>query len=453
MKTLPFLCAVLLLACGGKVRWVEGQDEIGGSTTQEPDGSGGTRLVVTGGASAAGGAPGVGGGTSTGGSTLATGGSLSPDECEEQATRTVLCGTNDNGTRVDSCTGGQWVEGDCDNPFLSVWRMPQGYTSLSLPLVENGTYDFQVEWGDGSSSHIAAWDSPDKTHVFAQAGDYALSITGTFEGWSLGMTSDAFNASKLLEISRFGPLVLGQTDGQFRDASALRITATDAPGLQKTTSLAYAFFNCTFEKAASLALWDVSTIADMGHLFERCYVFNDDITGWDVSNVTNLSSMFFEAYFFNQDLGAWDVSSVTSMNSTFTYATDFNQDIGGWTTSKVTDMTCLFYGAATFNQDIGAWDVSKVTSMNSIFWYADNFDQDLGAWDVSAALDVAYFFGPSSSFSTASYDKLLIGWSARNLQRDLYFSLGPVRYSSAAAPARLKIVDAFGWSIDDGGPL
>src|SRR6187402_120628 len=385
MKYLTFLCAVLLLACGGKVGWVDAQDEYGDSTTDhaEDGGSGGVIVMVTGGASSTGGAVVTGGVVGTGGRTTATGGSLESDACEGRPTRTVSCGTNDNGRRVDTCTDGEWTEGDCDNQFLSIWHLPEGYASLSLPLVPSGTYDFQVDWGDGSSSHITAWDAPEKTHTFSPPGDYVLSITGTFEGWSLGMTTDAFNAAKLLEIARFGPLVLGQTDGQFRDASALSITASDAPGLEKTESLAYAFFNCNFKTSHSLALWDVSTITDMGHLFERCYLFDDDITGWDVSNVTDLSFAFHEAYFFNQDIGAWDVSSVTTMNSMFTYASAFNQDIGGWTTSQVTDMTCMFYGAAVFDQDIGDWDVSKVGGMNSMFWYADSFDQDIGDWDVS----------------------------------------------------------------------
>ncbi len=69
--------------------------------------------------------------------------------------------------------------------FVSKWRVSEG-EQIALPLVENGNYDFVVNWGDGTKSHITSWDQSDKYHTYAKAGVKTISIIGTIEGWSFG---------------------------------------------------------------------------------------------------------------------------------------------------------------------------------------------------------------------------------------------------------------------------
>lgn len=492
LRTTALLCPALLLACWGKARRIS--DESGGSTpdyggsdssSNSPDelddSAGGTKNNGSGGGGSEDGGATSSGGFVSGGS--ASGGSASGGasdvECEEKASRTLSCGTNDNGSQVQICTHGKWTdEGDCDNRFVSTWSVPSHSPFVILPLVENGNYDFRVDWGDGSLNHITAWDALNKKHVYSQGGSVTVTITGTFEGWSLGTAAtDGTNFSQLVEISRFGPLVLGDTTAQFKAAHDLNITALDTPGLEHTTSLASAFESCGFSQA-SLAQWDVSTVTDMNQMFSLCSSFNEDIGSWDVSNVTNMASMFYQANNFNQDIGDWNVSNVTNMMSLFRNATSFNQNIGDWNVSNVTDMSTLFSTALSFNQDIGDWDVSNVTDMSAMFFVAEAFNQDIGNWDVSAVQDMAGmflmaisfdqnigrwdvsavenfegFFVPGTHFSTANYDQLLIGWSSLNLQQARLLQMGHVQYSSAGAAAHQKLIDDFAWTISDGGQL
>src|SRR5690606_18010274 len=153
-------------------------------------------------------------------------------------------GTNGNGFRDQLCVEGEWVDqGEGDNRFVSRWQTDLAGSAdedqIALPLVENGTYDFTVDWGDDTTDTITARDDPRATHTHAQPGVYPVTIQGTIRGWAFAGDGDA---AKLLDIERFGPLELGATEEQFLGTSSLDVlTAEDAPGLAHTTSLAGAF--------------------------------------------------------------------------------------------------------------------------------------------------------------------------------------------------------------------
>jgi surface protein len=198
--------------------------------------------------------------------------------------------------------------------------------------------------------------------------------------------------------------------------------------------------------------WDVSGITNMRHMFYGASAFNQDIGKWDVSSVESMYAMFYNAHKFNQDIGNWDVSSVTSMAGIFSGASSFNQELEGWDVSSVETMSSMFSHAHTFNQDIGEWDVSGVTDMRLMFYGADSFNQDLGCWDVSSVQNMEFMFR-DINLSTANYDKLLHGWSAQSLHPDVKFDAGSSKYSIKAASSRQSILDAYNWTISDGGLL
>jgi surface protein len=305
-----------------------------------------------------------------------------------------------------SAGGGGGSESDdaSDSPssvFVSRWSTTEsggsGDDQITLPLVENGSYDFLVNWGDGTSDQITGWDDPEKTHTYSQQGTYEVQIVGEISGWSFGESGDSGDndAEKLLEVSSWGPLSFGDTEGQFVGAANLEITASDTPDLSGTSSLSDAFYNATnFTSSPSIGDWDVSSVTDMSGMFYNAGTFNQDIGSWDVSDVTNMSAMFRDAAAFNQDIGSWAIGNVTDMRSMFDGADAFNRDISGWgnKTGDVTDMAYMFSNTGAFNQDIGSWDVSSVTEMAGMFNNAGDFDQDLSDWCVADIAEEPYLF-------------------------------------------------------------
>lgn len=346
-------------------------------------------------------------------------------------------------------------KGKCfsDSTFITLWKTDNhNYFSeddqISLPLVENGIYDFTVRWGDGSEDKITDWKDPALTHTYENPGKYEVRINGIISGWQfcsgdIENMLDCKDSVKLIEIMNWGSFGFGNTEKQFGNCLNLVITAMDVPDLSNTKSLRGAFFNNQklssnikigdSEKRDAFNKWDVSNITDMSWMFKNAALFNAEINKWNVSNVRDMSDMFdlsntdldyfgvyhafnknigdwnvsnvknmsgmFHRSSFNQDISNWDVSGVTNMKEMFYAATLFNQFIGGWNVSNVTDMGGMFHSATSFNQNIGDWDVSNVTNMRDLFRSARSFNQNIGNWDVSNVTDMSWMFNSARSFN------------------------------------------------------
>ncbi|MBN1648623.1 MAG: BspA family leucine-rich repeat surface protein [Spirochaetales bacterium] len=389
--------------------------------------------------------------------------------------------------------------------FVSVWNTYYpGLTEdnqIELPLTEGGAYDFHVDWGDGCTDHITAWDDTAKRHTYDSTGFKVIAINGNIRGFSFGSTyeytyDDPYHyygdSQKLLRIDAWGVLNLGNSGLYFCGCQNLNIGAWDMLDLSGTSDLTAMFYDCvaldfipnieSWDVSGVTCMkqlfaftpvnpdirdWDVSHVTDMTSMFRGNSVFNADIGDWDVSSVTLMAGMFRGANSFNQDIGDWDVSAVTTMGAEisdysggsvayryggmFQDTYSFNQDISEWDVSSVTNMAMMFDSSHSFNQNIGNWNVEDVTDMRRMFYFVDVFDQDLGNWDVSGVTQMDDMF-ENSTLSTANYNALLNGWSSLPaLQPDVVFDGGLSRFSAAAQAARDSLENDHGWSITDGG--
>lgn len=388
--------------------------------------------------------------------------------------------------------------------FISTWNTSNhgvsNATTITLPLVSTGTYDFNVSWGDGQTSTITIFNSVNVTHTYVSAGVYTLNITGVIYGWEFNGGGDA---PKLIQISHWGGLRLGNAGHYFEGASNLVLTANDSLDLNGTTSLQYAFANCSslgavgtmnrwdtagifemsdmFEGASSfnqpVSAWDVSHVGDMSGMFWGATSFNQSLASWAVQNVGSMGNMFEDATSFNQPLTSWDVSSVMVMSGMFWNATSFNQNIDQWAVFNVWTMASMFEDATSFNQPLNSWDVSAVLYMRNMFLGATSFNQPLNSWDVSHVQDISFMFEGVTTFnqnlgswnvssvrfmnfalqgdnlSVANYDSLLIGWSKLPVQSRVVFNAGFSKYNSSALKAREFLINHFHWTITDGGAV
>lgn len=318
---------------------------------------------------------------------------------------------------------GDELAGDCSTtfaPFVTTWKTDNtgssGDQQIRIPLIGNG-YDFTVDWGDGNTSTYSENPGEEITHfiqhTYAEAGEYTVSITGSFPRIFFNDDGDRL---KLLTIEQWGDIAWSSMEDAFNGAFNLTHKAEDAPNLSGVTSLRNMFrmrFVNDAEIGGSLHLWDVSSITDMSGMFHQAEI-TGDITGWNTGNVVDMSYMFRYSITFNQDISGWDTKNVENMAGMFNNAISFNRDISGWQTGKVTTMKNMFYNADIFNQPLNTWNTENVTDFSYMFAYTSAFNQDLDEWDTSSATtmegmfeDTRAFNGEIGTWNTSNVENML----------------------------------------------
>ncbi len=321
-----------------------------------------------------------------------------------------------------------------------------GADTFQLPIYSGGTYNFAVDWGDGNSDTIMAYDDAAANHSYTGAGTFTVRIVGTITGWRFANAGDK---DLIREIQAWGCLNLGNNESYFRGCSNLTITATDVLDLTNTTSMSSALRACpALTTVPSMNDWDVSSVTSMLSMFYQCTLFNQDISSWDTSSVTNMGSMFREATAFDQDISGWDVSNVANFSFMLRF-TPFNQDISSWVVSSATTMQNMFRDATSFNQDLSGWTTTLLENTVETFRGAISFDQDLGGWDIADLTNASSMF-LGVTLSTANYDALIIGWEGQTEKPNVTFHAGnSVLTLGGAAEAARDALVANGWTITD----
>jgi len=318
--------------------------------------------------------------------------------------------------------------------FVSSWNTSNtsGGSSASnqiqLPLVSSGTYNFIVDWGDGSQDTITTWNQAETLHTYATSGTYTVSLTGTIEGFVFGGSGDIL---KILSVSNFGNIIFGDSLlGIFSGCTNLSFSSTqDTPNLSTMTRVDNMFEGCTFTSINNLENWDVSNIVEFESMFRDCGRFNQDISSWNLASATSLVRMFLGAISFNSPLNSWDVSNVTRMDGMFSGAIVFNKPLNTWNVSNVVDMSEMFANATNFNQNIGSWNISNVNDFGNFMVGKTNLN-----------------------YSSANLNAIYNGWSLLSVQPNININFGTIKYTVAGQAGRNILTGApNNWTITDGG--
>jgi len=320
---------------------------------------------------------------------------------------------------------------------------------FELPLIDSGTQDFVVDWGDGTQDKITAWDDAAKLHSYysygnesVDDGDFALtgtqaeSVAGTY--WTTGANITISGGSATFNnVARYNALLqssvfeLGKTYkleftvSNFTEGSNEKVIVQETPNVNPpllsittggnysviytATSNAGITFKVTSAANVSMNLTNISLLEQTPDTTPKTISIDGTIQGWqfndsgDYLKLNNINrwgaldirnnAMFSGCS--NMTCTATDAPTVstTSLRTMFRGCTNFNGAIGNWDISTVTTLRECFYDATTFNQPLNDWDVSNVTTFYRIFRDALSFDQDLNSWDTSNVerMDASFF--------------------------------------------------------------
>lgn len=267
--------------------------------------------------------------------------------------------------------------------FVTTWTVQAG-GFIEIGTHPDETYDFTIDWGDGSDEEQITEQNP--VHEYAQSGTYTVYIKGQFP--TLYMNNSIY-APNLTSIERWGTNVWKSFQRAFYGCSEMIYNAMDTPNLINVTDLSY--------------------------MFAYAAKFNGDIGNWDISNITNMEYMFLQAAAFDGNIGDWaeKTSNVENMRSMFAYADVFNQDISTWDVSKVQNMFGMFLLTQDFNQDLSEWNTASLTNITGMFRLANSFDQSVGTWNISNIEFMKDMF-KDSAISPSNYSATLVGWAAND---------------------------------------
>jgi surface protein len=305
------------------------------------------------------------------------------------------------------------------NQFVSTWNPSltstgsSTATQVKLPLVSTGTYNFSVNWGDGTTDTITTWNQAQVTHTYSTSKLYQITITGTCYGWQFNGTGDRL---KILSVEKWGNAFrLGNSTAYFYGCENLELQQVgDVLDLTGTTTLGAIFLNCfKLTKIGRVNEWDTTNITSTNSAFAEAYNFDDNIGAWNMANVTDIVGMFNCAGvtrgIFNNGgsdtIKNWNTSKVTNLQTIFQGQRLFNQEVGTWDVSKVTSLLGAFNGGSnatgSFNNggssSINSWNTGLVTNMQSAFSNQQKFNQNIGAWNTANVTNMSFMFNCGSA--------------------------------------------------------
>ena len=357
-----------------------------------------------------------------------------------------------------------------NSDFVATWNVASDGSTITLPLLSGGVYAGTIDWGDGSTSTLSY---ANRTHTFATAGTYTITLSGTIKGFQFNNAGDD---TKFLDVSNWGNLTITSSRAFF-GCTNFTISATDAPTVT-ATNFEYIFYNCNSLGSPDLSGWDVSTVTNYGNAF-RATGLNPIITGWIHSGVTSVFRMFLANTSWNRSLDGQDFSSVTSAYEFMRGCSSFNSSVANLSFGTNANLYGMFQSCSSFTGiGLDSWDTANVAGFNRTFSACANMNGDISGFDTSNVTDFRYMLnqcdafrgamtnwtvtqGNFSSFmngadgtTTANYDALLVAWDAQGaMSWTGTANFGGSKYTSlsAADTARTSLISKWGGISDGGG--
>jgi len=298
---------------------------------------------------------------------------------------------------------------------------------FQLGLVPAGSYSIDVDWGDGNSDTITAYDDAAATHTYATAGEYTVTISGTMTLWS------------------YQPLGF--------PASRNLITAVTNWGDVGITTLDDAFYSCFGLASVAAGCWETSG-ANYSEAFRDCPLASIP-TGFITSapNVTNGSQLFFGTDLTALPSDLFDnLAALQAGNSMFQNCTSLMTIPAGVFDSltALADISIMFAGCTSLTAlPDNLFANSPLTTAVGVFINLSSLtDLDFGGWNWSNVTNASLFLS-GATINTTDYNNSWIGIDAQSLQSSVAFHGGNSVATGAGLTARNNVISTYGWTVTD----
>ncbi len=202
--------------------------------------------------------------------------------------------------------------------FISKWDTTQpgsANDTIVLPLVADGTYDFYIDWGDGSRDTITGYNQSEVTHQYSDTGIYTIQLVANdMVGWQF---NDSGDDDKLVEIMDWGPLRFVSDDTNlFKGCSNLTLSTTSNPPFNADAAGMFQDCPSLTGTGGDILNWDVSSVTGMDFMLAGCTNLDPDLSNWNVSAIENaegfMSGAGLSTMNYDRILSGWSLQAVQS---------------------------------------------------------------------------------------------------------------------------------------------
>lgn len=289
-----------------------------------------------------------------------------------------------------------------------------GVDQITLLLRIGYTYDFDLNWGDGTIDNITTYNQTELTHDYATGGEKTVTITGTMQG------------------IRFRNL--GDKD---------KLTAIQFGKTGLATDQTEAFYGCSNLSSLSGNFDELNAITIGANTFRACALtsIHDSIT---LPFLTDGSYMFYDNDITTHSLVCSSLVTGTSMLGLNSLTTIETMELG-----NLVHATNMFFSSNITS--ISGHDLSNVEEGVGMF-FNNNITAASGVVFSSLTDGTSLFFGSTNIINTTDYSNILINTEATNTETDVPFHGGASKYNTAGGVARAALeARTPGWTITDGG--
>lgn len=258
-------------------------------------------------------------------------------------------------------------------------------TVFTIPCTNNGTFDAVINWGDGSESAITAYNDVDLAHTYAAAGDYNISIKGSFP-------NVAFSNS----------------------ANTQFVTAVQNLGVTGWVRLANSFQGCSAMRSFSAGRADTSAVTTFANMMRgNTSLVTFDAAKLNTGAVTSMLSMFpNDAKVDYFPIAGWDINQVAVFDGAAAFMSgcrmspaNYDAVLNSWAAQNPVSGLTVTFGASRFTRAGAAARSSLIT--NNLWTIIDG-----GPVETSALASLSITAATSASLTLTSNDgaELWVDW-------------------------------------------
>lgn len=166
--------------------------------------------------------------------------------------------------------------------------------TFTIPTRNIGSYSCSVDWGDGQTSEVTAWDSANLAHSYSEAGTHTIRVSGTFPAIFFNFSGDRL---KMRTVEQFGDVGWLTFDQALYGCQNLTDVTSGTCDVSGVTSFNRMLRACSGLQSVDLSTFNVAAGAVLSEFFRDAS--SSDLSEIDLSGLADSAPIQVQGMFRN----------------------------------------------------------------------------------------------------------------------------------------------------------